>query len=159
MTASGPLMSVSELTELAGTYEALSPWHVITQAMIDAFAETTSDHQFIHVDPAAAARTAFGGTIAHGFLTLSMLSAMAYPIMPRTREAALGINYGFDRIRFIAPVRSGARIRSRMKLAGCERRKPEELLCRYDVEVEIEGSDRPALSARWLTMTMLQQGA
>lgn len=154
----GPLMSAAEIKALAGSFEGVSPWIEVTQAMIDAFADATHDHQFIHVDPArAAAETPFGGTIAHGFLTLSLMSAMAYATLPRAREAAMGINYGFDKVRFLAPVRAGSRVRGRMKLAQCEERKPGELLSRYEVTVEIEGSDKPALAADWLGMTILRK--
>ena len=154
----GPLVSADELPAMAGSFEGVSPWFEVTQERIDVFADATEDHQFIHVDPERAAATPFGGTIAHGFLTLSMLSAMAYATLPRAREAVMGINYGFERIRFLAPVRAGARIRARMKLVSCEERKPGELLSRYEVTVEIEGSDKPALAAEWLGMSIISRG-
>jgi acyl dehydratase len=102
------------------------------------------------VDPERAAATRFGGTVAHGFLTLSMLSAMAYDAMPLRGE--MSVNYGFDRIRFLAPVPSGARVRARFALAGSEERSPGETTHHWDVTVEIEGAaERPALVARWIT--------
>lgn len=125
----------------------LSRWIAIDQARIDAFAAVTEDRQAIHLDPAAAAR--FGGTIAHGFLTLSMLSAMAYDAVPA--EAGLSLNYGFDRIRFLSPVRAGSRVRARFVPVREEERRPGERTLHWDVEVEIEGKERPALAARWLT--------
>lgn len=146
----------AEIIARAGSFEAVSSWVHVTQDMIDRFAEATGDHQFIHVDPVrAAAQTPFGGTIAHGFLTLSLLSAMAYEVLPAPAEAAMGINYGFDRIRFLAPVPAGARVRARFQLVECGERKPGELLSRYNVTVEIEGSDAPALAADWLGLAVL----
>jgi acyl dehydratase len=124
--------------------------------MIDAFAETTLDRQFIHTDPEAAARTAFGGTIAHGFLTLSLLSAMIQDALPPVPGRAMGVNYGFDKVRFVTPVRSGARVRGRFSLAEAKLRSPREVQLRYAVTVEIEGADRPALIADWLTLIVLE---
>ena len=128
--------------------EWVSRWFTVDQARIDAFAEVIEDHQFIHVDPERAAETRFGGTIAHGFLTLSLLSAMAYDAIPLT--GALSVNYGFDRIRFLSPVPSGARVRGRFTVAEVEERVPGETTMHRDVSVEIEGAARPALVARWL---------
>ena len=136
--------------------ERISRWLTIDQARIDAFAEVIEDHQFIHVDPARAAETRFGGTIAHGFLTLSLLSAMAYDAIPLTD--ALSVNYGFDRIRFLSPVPAGARVRGRFTLAEVEERAPGERTLRWDVSVEVEGSERPALVARWLSRRYASAG-
>lgn len=159
-TPAGPVRPAAEILRMAGVFEAVSSWIEIDQARIDAFAEATMDRQFIHVDPVRArAETPFGGTIAHGFLTLSMLSAMAYEVLPRAAEAVMGINYGFEKIRFLAPVPAGSRIRGRFLLAACELRKPTEMLSRYAVTVEIEGADRPALAAEWLGMAVLGQQA
>jgi acyl dehydratase len=134
----------------AAATERVSRWFSIDQDRIDAFAAVCEDEQFIHVDPERAAGTRFGGTIAHGFLTLSMLSAMAYDAMPLRGQ--LSVNYGFDRIRFLAPVPAGSRVRARFALAGSEERRPGETTCQWDVTVEIEGGgDRPALMARWIT--------
>ncbi len=134
-----------------------SSWFTVDQAMIDRFADATHDHQFIHVDPARAkAETPFGGTIAHGFLSLSLLSAMAVDCVPRPAEAVMGINYGFEKIRFLAPVASGKRVRGHFILAEAALRNPNELLTTYDVTVEIEGEDKPALAARWLTMAIVE---
>ena len=149
-------VSVDEWQAQAGRFERHSPWIEVTQAMIDQFAHATHDHQFIHVDAERAAReTPFGGTIAHGFLTLSMLSAMAYETLPSIRDTALGINYGFDKVRFVMPVRSGARIRAAFHLISVERRKDNEILSRHAVTIEIEGTEKPALIAEWLTLVML----
>ena len=151
-------MPARDLLGQAGTLEVTSPWLDVTQAMIDQFADATHDHQFIHVDPArAAAETPFGGTIAHGFLTLSLLSKLIVDAMPFAEETVMGINYGFEKVRFLAPVRAGSRIRGRFKLAECVERKPAELLSTYEVSVEIEGSDKPALAAIWLGVQILNQ--
>jgi acyl dehydratase len=98
------------------------------------------------------------GTIAHGFLTLSLLSACAYDALPQIEGRAMGINYGFDKIRFLSPVRSGSRVRARFRLAEVQMRSPTEALMRYGVMVEIEGAERPALAADWLTMAVLAPG-
>jgi acyl dehydratase len=150
-------LPLAELKASAGQIAATSSWYTITQDMIDRFADVISDHQFIHVDPARAkAETPFGGTIAHGFLTLSLLSAMAYEVLPTATEAVMGINYGFDKIRFLSPVPAGKRVRAHFRLLECGERKPGELLSRYDVTVEIEGSQNPALVANWLGLAVLQ---
>ncbi|MEZ5871997.1 MAG: MaoC family dehydratase [Nitratireductor sp.] len=151
-----PERSVAELKAASGTLTGVSDWIEVTQAMIDQFADATHDHQFIHVDPARARSEApFGGTIAHGFLSLSLLSALAMNALPPVKNAAMGINYGFDKVRFIAPVRSGSRIRGHFRLADFTERKPGEFMSRYEVSVEIEGSDKPALVADWLGLAFL----
>ncbi len=110
-------VSLEEAKQAVGTEIGVSSWRTVSQEMIDKFADATDDHQFIHVDPArAAAETPFGGTIAHGFLSLSLLSTLAYETIPPVRESGIGVNYGFDRVRFAAPVKSGARIRGRFRL-------------------------------------------
>ncbi|MDR9484934.1 MAG: MaoC family dehydratase [Sediminimonas sp.] len=127
-----------------------SRWFTVDQSMIDGFADITHDHQFIHVDPAAAAQTPFGGTIAHGFLTLSLLSAMVYDAVPTMEGVTMGVNYGFDRVRFVSPVMVNARMRGHFTLAAFDEPGPDEVQTTLDVEVEIEGADKPALVARWL---------
>nr|WP_228747484.1 MaoC family dehydratase [Bradyrhizobium sp. BR 10289] len=135
---------------LVGKEIGVSSWHLIDQPRIDTYADVTEDHQFIHVDPERAKQTAFGTTIAHGFLTMSMLSVMSYEVMPAIAGTTMGVNYGFDKLRFISPVRSGKRIRGRFVLAEAKLRKPGELQSRTNVTVEIEGEDKPALVADWL---------
>ncbi|MGN6114120.1 MAG: MaoC family dehydratase, partial [Nitrobacter sp.] len=121
------------------------------QKRIDVYADVIEDHQFIHVDPERARReTAFGTTIAHGFLTMSLLSIMSYEVMPLVEGVTMGVNYGFDRLRFISPVKSGSRVRGRFTLTEATLRKPGELLSRTAVAVEIEGEKRSALVADWL---------
>ena len=158
MTESGSMrrtFTLARLKEMIGEETGLSRWFEIDQARIDAFAVVTEDRQFIHVDPVAAAQTPFGGTIAHGFLTLSMLSAMAYDAMPVLEGVAMGVNYGFDKVRFIAPVRAGSRIRARFTLLDLVERAPREWQMRNAVSVEIEGGKKPALAAEWLSLTVL----
>jgi len=151
--------TLEDAMKAVGQEIGVSPWRVVSQEMIDKFADATDDHQFIHVDPArASAETPFGGTIAHGFLSLSLLSAMAYETIPPIREAGIGVNYGFDRVRFASPVKSGARIRARFKLAEMTARPSGWLHINYDVTIEIEGSKKPALTARWLTLATVERG-
>ncbi len=132
--------------------EGVSGWVLVDQAMIDAFAAATGDRQFIHVDPAAAAASPFGGTVAHGLLTLSLLPAMAAEVLERPAGAQMSVNYGFDRVRFVAPVRSGARVRGHFAITSYEEQKPGRYQARLSVTVEIEGELKPALTADWLTL-------
>jgi len=150
-----PLADLTKIKGRIGEEVGVSSWIVIDQARIDAFAHTTEDRQFIHVDPVAAARTPFGGTIAHGFLTLSLLSRMAAEAMLVPDGLKMIVNYGLDRVRFLAPVRSGSRIRGRFTLDSVEEKAPGQVLMRHIVTVEIEGEDKPALSAVWLALIVV----
>ncbi|MDX0513949.1 Nodulation protein N [Sinorhizobium medicae] len=146
-------ISLSDIKELIGKELGVSDWITVTQKTIDRFAEATGDFQYIHTDPVrAAAETPFGGTIAHGFLSLSLLSAMNYNCLPKIREQTMGINYGFDKARFMAPVKSGARVRGRFTMADARFRGAGMLMITYDVTVEIEGERKPALTATWQTI-------
>jgi acyl dehydratase len=147
-----PIASLEEIKDRIGSEVGVSGWIAIDQPRIDAFAEVTEDHQFIHVDPAAAAATPFGGTIAHGFLTLSLLSRMAADAMLRPDNIKMGVNYGFEKIRFLAPVRSGSRVRGRFRLQRFEEKRPGQYQFVHEVTVEIEGEDKPALIAEWIGM-------
>lgn len=149
-------MTIDAFIALAGTEIGISSWMTIDQKRIDAFAEVTEDRQFIHVDPEAARASPFGGTIAHGFLTLSMLSALAMDALPEIEGRAMGVNYGFEKLRFLSPVPAGARIRGRFKLDSVTVRSPTEFLSRNIVTVEIEGAEKPALVAEWLTLSVLK---
>ena len=150
------MVTIDELEGRVGQELGVSSWRAVTQADIDAFAAVTGDDQFIHVDVArATAETAFGGTIAHGFLTLSLLSVLGREGLPAIAGRRMGVNYGLERVRFVSPVRSGARVRGRFALAGLERRKPGEVLLRYGVTVEIEGGTKPALVAEWLALALV----
>jgi len=142
------------LASLVG-HSFVSRWLIVDQARIDAFAKVTEDEQFIHLDPERASATAFGGTVAHGFLTLSLLAAMAYSALPRIEGVAHGVNYGFDRVRFVHPVRSGSRVRGRFTLQAVTPRSAGEWQLSYEVSVEIDGIEKPALSAIWLTMQVM----
>ena len=145
-----PIASLDDIRARSGSDIGVSDWILIDQQRIDQFAETTEDRQFIHVDPALAAQTPFGGTIAHGFLSLSLLSRMAADVMQVPDTTRMAVNYGLDRVRFIAPVRSGSRVRGRFILDAVEDKAPGQILLRHSVTVEIEGSDQPALTAQWL---------
>lgn len=137
-----------------------SPWFTIDQARVNAFADLTLDHNFIHVDVERSKReTPFGGTIAHGFLSVSMLSHLASQCLPAPPPGVTPINYGFDKLRFAAPVPVGARIRGVFRCRSVEERKPGQILTTYDTMVEIEGSKTPALKAEWLTLLLVQNGA
>jgi acyl dehydratase len=144
----------SELAAMVG-HSFVSRWMIVDQERIDAFAKVTEDEQFIHVDPERAGATVFGGTVAHGFLTLSLLSAMAYSALPRIEGAVHGVNYGFDRVRFVRPVPSGSRVRGHFTLQAVTSRSAREWQLSYEVSVEIEGAQKPALVATWLTMQVM----
>ena len=150
-----PAATLEDIRSRVGQEVGVSGWFAMDQDRIDAFADATEDRQFIHVDAAAAAQTPFGGTIAHGFLTLSMLSRMAAEatLLPDTLKMA--VNYGFDRVRFLAPVKSGKRIRGRFVLDSVDEKAPGQLLMRHSVTVEIEGEDKPAMTAQWLGLMII----
>jgi acyl dehydratase len=145
-----PLASLDEIRSRVGKEVGVSSWITIDQQRIDIFADATEDHQFIHVDPQAAKAAGLGGTIAHGFLSLSLLSRMAADAMLVPDTTRMALNYGLDRVRFLAPVRSGGRVRGRFTLDSIEEKAPGQWLLRHTVTVEIEGEDKPALSAQWL---------
>jgi len=143
------------LADWVGKEICVSDWSRIDQARISAFADVTEDHQFIHVDAGAAKMTPFGGTIAHGFLTLSMLSKLAADVVFVLEGVKMGVNYGFEKVRFMAPVRSGKRIRARFALMSAGERLPGQWQFKYAVKVEIEGEEKPALMAEWLSMQFI----
>ena len=145
-----PPARLTEIKSRIGSEVGVSSWTTLDQARIDGFADATEDRQFIHVDPEAAAKTPFGGTIAHGFLTLSLLSRMAAEAMLIPDGVRMAVNYGFDRVRFLAPVRSGKRVRGRFTLDSIEEKAPGQWLLRHTVTVEIEDEAKPALTAAWL---------
>ena len=145
----------SDLPSLVGQEVGLSRWISVDQARIDAFARITEDEQFIHVDPERAKSTPFGGTIAHGFLTLSLASAMSYDAVAPLDGVVMGVNYGFDKLRFLTPVPAGSRIRGRFKLLSAEDKGGGRWLLKHELTVEIEGAEKPALIAEWLGMQMV----
>lgn len=150
-----PLAKLTDIKNRIGEEVGISDWITIDQDRINAFAEATEDRQFIHVDADAAAQTPFGGTIAHGFLTLSLLSRMAADAMWVPEGVKMAVNYGLDRVRFLAPVRSGKRVRGRFILDAVEEKAPGQVLLRHIVSVEIEGEDKPALTAIWLGLMFI----
>lgn len=142
-------MQLQDLTARLGETIGTSDWFLLDQSRIDAFADCTEDHQFIHVNPDMAKLTPFGGTIAHGFLTLSMLPPMMDSSGPKP-ETKMSVNYGFDKVRFIAPVKSGKRVRGHFKLLELGEKRPGQWQQKVEVTVEIEGEDKPALIAEWM---------
>ncbi len=148
-------MRPDQLNDHIGQEMGLSRWFLIDQARIDAFADITEDRQFIHIDPTAAARTPFGGTISHGFLTLSLASAMSYDAVAPLDGVVMGVNYGFDKLRFLAPVPAGSRVRGRFKLLSAEDKGGGRWLIKQELTVEIEGAEKPALIAEWLGMQVV----
>jgi acyl dehydratase len=147
-----PVATIDDIRARIGSEVGVSDWILVDQPAIDTFAEVTQDHQFIHVDPEAAAQTPFGGTVAHGFLTLSLLSRMAADAMLRPENIRMGVNYGFEKVRFIAPVRAGKRVRGRFRLDRFEEKNPGQWQFVHNVTVEIEGEGKPALIADWIGM-------
>ena len=129
-----------------------SQWMTIDQNMINTFADVTQDHQFIHVDEEAARQTPFGGTIAHGFLTLSLLSAMAAQVLPTVQGQKSGVNYGINNLRFISPVHSGKRVRGHFHLKNVSQKNKGSYQLIMEVTIEIEDQAKPALVAEWLTL-------
>jgi acyl dehydratase len=150
------LINASQLQDYVGKEVGLTDWIEVDQERINQFADATGDHQYIHLDAERAAQTPFGTTIAHGFLTLSllsMLSGMGGGL--KLENTVMGINYGLDKVRFLNPVKSGAKIRARFVLASAEEKKPGNYLLKHNVTVEIDGEDKPALIAEWLGITVV----
>jgi acyl dehydratase len=142
----------AELKNFIGKQLDAGEWFTIDQERINQFADVTVDHQFIHLDEEKAAQTPFGGTIAHGFLTLSMLSHLVESCSLVPQEIVMGINYGFDKVRFLTPVRAGKRVRAVNTIADVTEKDGGRYLIKQSVVVEIEGEDKPALIAEWLAM-------
>ena len=150
------VINASQLQDYVGKEVGLTDWIVVDQERINQFADATGDHQYIHLDAERAAQTPFGTTIAHGFLTLSllsMLSGMGGGL--KLENTVMGINYGLDKVRFLNPVKSGAKIRARFVLASAEEKKSGSFLLKHNVTVEIDGEEKPALIADWLGMTIV----
>lgn len=145
----------TELSGLIGTEIGVSDWIKLDQDRINVFADVTEDHQFIHINEDAAKMTPFGGTIAHGFLTLSLLSKFSEGAGLVIEGVKMGVNYGFEKVRFLAPVPSGSNVRGKFILKDAVEKKPGQFLLTYEVTVEIEGADKPALIADWLGMQFL----
>lgn len=145
-------ITVQEMAGRIGT-ETVSDWIEVSQEMIDKFADATGDHQFIHVNPEMAKLTPFGGTIAHGFLTLSLMPVLAskVPDAPQIQGVKMGVNYGGNKVRFLQPVRSGKRVRGRFKLIEFAEKRPGQWQQTNEFTVEIEGEEKPAMIAEWIS--------
>jgi len=150
------VVSTDQLVGYIGKEVGLTDWFEVDQERINNFAEATGDFQYIHVDEERAAETPFGATIAHGFLTLSLLSklsSMSGGI--KLENSVMGINYGLNKVRFLNPVKVNSKIRARFELISAEEKKPNHYLLKHNVTVEIEGEEKPALIAEWLGMSVL----
>ncbi len=144
-------VTIQQLADRAGE-ERVSDWVTVSQEMIDKFADATGDHQFIHVDPAKAAMTPFGGTIAHGFLTLSLMPLLAQKTpQPKIEGLKMGVNYGGNKVRFLTPVRSGSRVRGHFKTLELVEKRPGQWQQTVEFTIQIEGQDKPALIAEWIS--------
>ncbi|MFK7734339.1 MAG: MaoC family dehydratase [Pseudomonadales bacterium] len=148
------LVNKEQMVDQVGQKSEPSPWITVDQDRINTFADCTEDHQYIHIDEEKAAETPFGGTIAHGFLTLSMLVKLSEDIGIAPENTVMGLNYGFDKIRFLAPVRAGKRIRAHAELIKVDRKDENRFLSTQKITVEIEGEEKPALIAEWLGMAI-----
>jgi len=150
------VINPAELEDYIGKEVGVTDWLEIDQDRINKFAEATGDFQYIHIDQERAAQTPFGGTIAHGFLTLSLLSKLSSSGGGiKLKDAVMGINYGLDKVRFINPVKAGKNVRARFTLMEANEKKPRHFLMKHKVTVEIEGEEKPALIAEWLGMTVI----
>ncbi|MFT6092688.1 MAG: acyl dehydratase [Pseudohongiellaceae bacterium] len=152
----GNVVNTAQLNDYIGKEVGVTDWVEVDQDRINKFADATGDHQYIHIDPERAAQTPFGTTIAHGFLTLSMIPLLSAENGGlKLENAVMGINYGLDKVRFINPVKVGSKIRGRFTLTGVEEKKPKHFLLKHTVTIDIEGEDKPALIAESLGMTVI----
>ncbi len=149
-------LNVDRLNDYIGKEVGISEWLLVDQERINQFADATGDHQYIHVDSDRAAQTPFGTTIAHGFLTMSLMVLMGYEGSTKLENSVMGINYGFDKLRFINPVKVNSKIRGRFQLISAEEKKPNQWLLKHNITVEIAGEEKPALVAEWLGMTVVE---
>ena len=148
------MIKKTDISQYIGHVCEPTPWFEVTQEQVNEFADCTLDRQFIHVDPEAAAKTPFGGTIAHGFLTLSMLSYFSESYNLVIEGIYMGINKGFDKVRFVAPVRVGSNIRCHATIQEITEKRPGQFDFKVEVSVEIQGEEKPALVAEWLSVQM-----
>jgi acyl dehydratase len=147
-----PVVTKEEMFALKGKDIGSSDWMLIDQDRVNKFADATDDHQFIHIDPERAKMTPFGQTIAHGFLSLSLLPVLtAKADLPRLDGVKMGVNYGGNKTRFIAPVKVGKRVRGHFKMLDIEEKRPGQFQQTLEFTLEIEGEDKPALMAEWVT--------
>lgn len=151
----GNVVNADQLNDYLGKEVGVTDWVEVDQDRINKFADATGDHQYIHIDPERAAQTPFGTTIAHGFLTLSLMSMLSGQNGGlKLENTVMGINYGLDKVRFINPVKVNSKIRGRFTLTSAEEKKPNHYLLKHTVVIEIEGEEKPALIAEWLGMTV-----
>lgn len=149
-------ISIDQIEDYLGKEVGVTDWFEIDQDRVNKFADVTEDHQYIHIDEERAAQTPFGTTIVHGFLTLSLISMFKENNGGINLEnAAMTINYGLDKVRFINPVKVGSKVRARFQLVSCDEKNPNQYLMKHNVTVEIEGEDKPALIAEWLGMSVI----
>ena len=149
-------LSVDQLNDYIGEEVGISEWLLVDQERINQFADATGDHQYIHVDSERAAQTPFGSTIAHGFLTMSLMVLMGYEGSTKLKNSVMGINYGFDKLRFINPVKVHSKIRGRFRLISAEEKNTNQWLLKHNITVEIAGEEKPALVAEWLGMPVVE---
>jgi len=148
-------ISKDDIGDYIGEVLGQADWLLIDQERINSFAESTDDFQFIHVDENAVAKTPFGRTIAHGFLTLSLLTSLCSDLMLKIDGTVMTLNYGFDKVRFLSPVKAGSRVRAHAKLLKSVEKNPGQILAKHEITIGIEGENRPALVAEWLGMTIV----
>lgn len=148
-------LSLEDFRSSVGTIVGVSSWHRLSQSAIDKFADITGDLQYIHVDEARAKDGPFGGTIVHGMLSLSMISAMFYEAVPPVEGVAMSVNYGFDKVRFLSPVPSGSELNGSFTLAAVEDRGKGQYLVRYTVSMQAKGAAKPAVHAEWLVLHVM----
>ena len=149
------LIKKSDIEKYKGHICEPTDWFEVTQEQVNVFADCTLDHQFIHIDSEAAAKSPFGGTIAHGFLTLSMLAYFSESFSLSIEGSYMGVNKGFDKVRFVAPVLVGSRIRCHTTVVEINEKKPGQYDFKMEISIEIEGGDKPALVAEWLSVQMV----
>lgn len=142
----------AELASYIGQDLDASDWFLVDQDRINQFADVTLDHQFIHIDPDKAQQTPFGGTIAHGFLTLSLLTHLTSQSALVPEEIVMGINYGFDKVRFLSPVKTGAEVRTMVTILEVDEKADNQIVVKQGITVEIKGEEKPALVCEWLAM-------
>jgi len=148
------VLNRNNMKESIGADMGTTDWFLIDQERINTFADCTNDRQFIHIDPENAAKTPFGSTIAHGFMALGLLSYFAESIGCGFENMVMGLNYGLDKVRFLAPVKVNSRIRAHGRLLDVKEKKPGHFLIKQEVTIEIEGETTPAVIAEWLTMSI-----
>jgi acyl dehydratase len=152
-----PSMTIDQFRDHVGGAWFVSDWFKLDQELLDGFANTTGDDAFIHTDPNRAGKTRFKGTIAHGLLTLSVLPFLLLSATPQLARSRMGVNYGYDKVRFLQPVPGNARVRGKFRLVTIEDRSEGFVIMHFDAEVEIEGEQRPALVVRWLLGRWLER--